>query len=212
VVEDLSSPGVYRYRVRCIGTHAPSGTVLGECVATCSSNEEKYKWRGCSKKEYDKTVDDRRRMAWKKKDGSFVETPQVRAEADDVENTILKMAEKRAHVGMTILVTAASDIFAQDIEDLPEHLRSEDVEVTSKETMQKPQTKAPETVDKETGEVTKPAAESPPIKAGQVKFITAKLAANGVDLQIVLDKHKVDALEKLTVAQGNEVLNSLKGA
>src|SRR5208282_1157277 len=53
------------------------------------------------------------------------EVKQVRSEHHDLENTILKMACKRAHVAMTLNVTAASDIFTQDIEDLPEHLRAD---------------------------------------------------------------------------------------
>ena len=37
----------------------------------------------------------------------------------DYYNTILKMAKKRAHVDAMITATAASDIFTQDVEDLP---------------------------------------------------------------------------------------------
>jgi hypothetical protein len=48
----------------------------------------------------------------------------VRAEGEnpdiaDTYNTVLKMAKKRAHVDATLSATAASDIFTQDIEDLP---------------------------------------------------------------------------------------------
>jgi hypothetical protein len=38
----------------------------------------------------------------------------------DYYNTVLKMAKKRALVDATLTVTAASDIFTQDIEDMPE--------------------------------------------------------------------------------------------
>ncbi len=37
----------------------------------------------------------------------------------DYYNTILKMAKKRAHVDAMLTATAASDIFTQDVEDLP---------------------------------------------------------------------------------------------
>lgn len=42
----------------------------------------------------------------------------------DVANTLEKMAEKRAFVAAVLIATAASDIFTQDIEDLP-HLNGE---------------------------------------------------------------------------------------
>jgi len=38
----------------------------------------------------------------------------------DVRNTVQKMAEKRAFVSAVLMATGASDIFAQDLEDLPE--------------------------------------------------------------------------------------------
>jgi hypothetical protein len=38
----------------------------------------------------------------------------------EIRNTILKMAEKRAFVSAVLMATAASDIFTQDLEDLPE--------------------------------------------------------------------------------------------
>jgi hypothetical protein len=38
----------------------------------------------------------------------------------EIRNTILKMAEKRAFVSAVLMTTAASDIFTQDLEDLPE--------------------------------------------------------------------------------------------
>lgn len=121
--EELPTPGGVRYRVTAIGTHQMSGVIMGEGVGECSSNEEKYKWRkATSAKEFDATPDNMRRVKY----GKDYETKQVRTEPADVANTILKMACKRAQVAMTLNVTAASDIFTQDIEDLPEELRPDD--------------------------------------------------------------------------------------
>jgi hypothetical protein len=50
----------------------------------------------------------------------------------DVKNTLEKMAEKRALVAAVLIGTAASDIFTQDIEDLP-NLVSEDSEPPARE-------------------------------------------------------------------------------
>src|SRR5690606_20296729 len=54
--------------------------------------------------------------------GAFA-VKQVRTDPADVANTVLKMAKKRAQIDMTLTALAASDIFTQDIEDLPEEMR-----------------------------------------------------------------------------------------
>lgn len=76
-----TSIGLYRYVVRC-QIRRRDGTVVGDCIGTCSSMESKY-----------------------------VDRPR------DTENTICKMAEKRALVGATLNAFALSDRFTQDLED-----------------------------------------------------------------------------------------------
>lgn len=121
-VEDLSTDDVIRYRVRTIGTHQPTGIVVGEGIGECSSGEEKYKWRKTfNKKEFDATPETRRRIKYTK----YGEDMQVRTEPADVANTVLKMAKKRAQIDLTLTATAASDIFTQDVEDLPEGMVDE---------------------------------------------------------------------------------------
>lgn len=124
VVEDLSTPDAARFRVRCIGRHQASGIDLGEGVGECSSDEEKYRWRGavCAE-EFDDTPENLRRIKYAKFRGNVEKKKQVRTEPADLANTVLKMACKRALTAMTLNVTAASDMFTQDIEDLPEELR-----------------------------------------------------------------------------------------
>jgi hypothetical protein len=123
-IEDLSTADTARYRVTCVGRHQTTGIVLGEGVGECSSGEEKYKWRGavCAE-EFDLTPENMRRLKFAKYKGNVEKNTQVRTEAADLANTVLKMACKRAMIAMTLNVTAASDIFTQDIEDLPEELR-----------------------------------------------------------------------------------------
>jgi hypothetical protein len=128
-IEDLSVEGVARYRITCVGRHQITGLALGEGVGECSSGEEKYKWRGAAcQAELDATPENLRRKKYYK-NGNSVD--QVRTEPADLANTILKMACKRAMIAMTLNVTAASDIFTQDIEDLPEELRPQETQQTS---------------------------------------------------------------------------------
>jgi hypothetical protein len=155
VVTDLSGPDEIRYRVEACARHYVSGTDLGSAYGEASSSEEKYKWReAVCEEEWEATSPERRRIKFKKGrwdtklriNGPATQVKQVRTEPADVANTILKMAAKRAEVAVTLRVTAASDIFTQDVEDLPEELRGT---VTDAPTMAEPErTDAPEPVAK----------------------------------------------------------------
>lgn len=124
-VEDLSTADTVRYRVTCFGTHQTSGTVLGSGMGEASSGEAKYKWVKAYQEEWDATPANLRRKkhGWDKKKREKYEVLQVRTEPADLANTILKMANKRAKIAMTINVTACGDMFGQDLEDMEEALR-----------------------------------------------------------------------------------------
>lgn len=117
-VEDLSADGIVRYRVTCNGIHQTTGTVLGSGMGEASSGEEKYKWRKAYDDEFEATPENLRRIKFGK-----YKTKQIRTEPADLANTVLKMANKRAKIAMVLNVTAASDCFSQDLEDLDEALR-----------------------------------------------------------------------------------------
>lgn len=113
-VEDLSSHDEKRYRVTCTA-YSAAGVKLGSAIGECSSSEEKYKWRRpvCDQ-EFEEVDSDRKREKWTKSG----KIKQIRTEPSDQANTILQMADKRAYVAIVRKVTAASDIFTQDIEDM----------------------------------------------------------------------------------------------
>lgn len=155
-VEDLSTPDEARYRVLTKGVYRRDGTVVGVGIGECSSNEEKYKWRrAVCDEEWDETPEDRRRMKWCKgywKNNKWYEpyqVKQVRTEIADVANTVLKMAKKRSQIDLTLTSTAASDIFTQDIEDLPEEFRDTiPDEGIPEQTISKPEPKKDTSTDK----------------------------------------------------------------
>jgi hypothetical protein len=224
-VEDLSTADVVRYRVRCEGVHQGTGIVMGEGLGEASSGEEKYKWRKSgSRAEFDAAPADRKRIkhGYSRTDGEY-QIRQVRTEPADVANTILKMAAKRAQVAMTLNVTAASDIFTQDIEDLSPELQREfgggDEPAPREPVRAKSESKpkeAPKDVDPATGEVTKPQADSsgpsPTAPASMARIIAAKMGALGItsddDRADFFAKHGVVSLETMTIAQGNAILAS----
>jgi hypothetical protein len=118
-VEDLSTPDCIRYRVHAAIIHTPTGHAMGTGIGEASSAESKYQWREvvCDQ-EWDATPVDRRREKWKRGKSAPYVVRQIRAEMEDVANTILKMAKKRAQIDGTLTTTAASDVFSQDLEDL----------------------------------------------------------------------------------------------
>lgn len=127
MIEDLSTHDEIRYRIKAVGTHSPSGLIVGYGIGECSSNEEKYKWRRTYiDKEFDDTPEDRRRIKYSSYRGKVNESKQIRVNIADIANTVLKMAKKRAQIDLTLTATAASDIFTQDIEDLPDEYMNQD--------------------------------------------------------------------------------------
>lgn len=127
-VEDLSSSDRIKYRVIVTGVHTPTGAEIGQGVGECSTGEEKYKWRNAvCDEEFDATPEGHRRVKWSKGydrgQQTVFQSKQIRTAPDDLGNTVLKMAKKRAQIDMTLTALGVSDLFNQDIEDLPPELR-----------------------------------------------------------------------------------------
>lgn len=141
-INQANLPNNHReYSVTCTLTHIPTGAVLGQGVGSCSTMESKYRYRKAEqkcpecgretiikgKKEYGGgwlCFQKKGGCGAKFKDGdSAIENQNMgRVEYSDPAdyfNTVLKMAKKRAHVDAVLTATAASDIFTQDVEDLP---------------------------------------------------------------------------------------------
>ena len=113
---------VIGYRVICRLRKITTEQFWGSGVGECSSLEDKYKWRkAVCQEEFEAWDSLERRAKWgKSRSGEPYTTLQVRCNAADQANTILKMAKKRALIDAVLTATSASDIFAQDLEDLPE--------------------------------------------------------------------------------------------
>lgn len=140
-IEDLSTADTVRYRVTCIGEHQVTGTVLGTGMGEASSGEEKYKWIKATKPEWEATPETLRRKkhGYNRKEKREFEILQVRTEPANLANTVLKMANKRAKLAMVLNVTAASDMFTQDLEDMEDRLREHLADGESAEVEQQPQ-------------------------------------------------------------------------
>jgi hypothetical protein len=130
LIEDISTPDEIRYRV-AVPIEASDGRVLAVGMGEASSNEEKYRWRRpvCDEEFFD-TPEHLRREKWfkAKGEGSPWKAKQIRTSPADIANTVLKMAHKRAFIHATLLATAASSVFNQDLEDFTKELQESIVE------------------------------------------------------------------------------------
>lgn len=133
----------YRYKCRLL----KNGRALGEGDGSCNSWESKYRWRNsarkCPKCGQEAIIIGKKEfgggfVCFKKKNGcgskfgdkdpaitgqevGRVPNPDVA----DVVNTIQKMAQKRALIQATLIVTNASDAFTQDLEDFQDETPTE---------------------------------------------------------------------------------------
>jgi len=133
IKSDLGN-GHREYEVRCTLTHIPTGKVFGEGVGICSTMETKFRYRGAAFEETGEPIprDAKEKKAEYRKQGFGMKKVndkwlwvkygerQENPDLADTFNTVLKMAKKRAPVDAVLTATAASDIFAQDLEDMPE--------------------------------------------------------------------------------------------
>lgn len=104
------------YEYECEIFSRRTGNVISTCIGTTNSQEKKWKSR----------------TVWEKGEGGRSKSRQEETPIFDVLNTLSKMAQKRALIGATILATAASDFFTQDLE--PEETeRPKEKDVTPKE-------------------------------------------------------------------------------
>ncbi len=136
------------YTTTCTLWHIPTGQRMGSGMGTCSTRESKYAYRkgkrvcpSCGKETLNRSKFPPRGApkdtppGWycytkisgcgeefAADDSRITDQPTGRVANEDVadqENTVLKMSNKRALVAAVLNVTAASDIFTQDLEDQP---------------------------------------------------------------------------------------------
>ena len=154
--------GHREYEVTCTLTSRDNGEVMGYGMGSCATLESKYRYRN-----------------------KWVNNQKVREENADIAdtwNTVLKMAKKRAFVDAVKSTTAASDIFTQDVEDLPQYmLRPQEVQATVEAPQQAPAKPKPTADEKKRmGEVADVAASVGIDRDEARKYIWGLYQANGM--------------------------------
>ena len=110
----------FQFEVKCnlwVGDN-----IITQGVGLCSSKEDKYRYRWIPEKKLPNNMN-KDTLFCKEINGKYGKYKVYRVENEDVcsiANTILKMSKKRALVDAALLVGSLSELFTQDVEDLPE--------------------------------------------------------------------------------------------
>lgn len=116
--------GFFRYLVKCKLVSVRNDITISEGLGECNSLESKYRWRWVFPDDVPENIDKQKilKRTGKRRDGKGTYT-QYRLENEDIYsqvNTILKMAKKRALVDAALSAGRLSEVFTQDVEDLPD--------------------------------------------------------------------------------------------
>jgi hypothetical protein len=139
VPPDIGMGGHLTVKTTCTLYHIPTGNRIASGEGSCSTREAKYAWRdgGRTCPNCGAMAIIRGKEEWgggwicfKKKGGcgqKFANGDQTiesqrwgrvaNEDLGDEYNTVLKMANKRAHIAATLGATACSDLFTQDLEE-----------------------------------------------------------------------------------------------
>ena len=212
-VEVVDLPNEHREYRTTVTMYSSDGQKMGMGVGACTTMEGKYRYRTGEKTVTDKPVPKeywslRKTDAPKaqaligegnstKKVGSdwfITEGGGDKVEHDnpaDYYNTCLKMSKKRGVVDAVLTVTAASDIFTQDIEDMPEVIPGAAKATEAKPNLEESVVEVEEPKkDAPAGDKIDPPTEKDkdnPIVPDDIKKIFAKL--HGLGIKDALDQH-----------------------
>jgi len=147
VIDTIDMPGFHREYRSVVTLYSVSGVKLGNGCGSCSTMESKYRFRTANKtcpecgeeaiikgkKEYGGgwlCYKAKGGCGFKWEDGAKVIEDQQTGKIEydnpaDYYNTCMKMSKKRGLVDAVLTVTAASDIFTQDIEEMKDIINPE---------------------------------------------------------------------------------------
>lgn len=141
IIREVRDKDFIAYTVKCTLNHIPTGQRIASGIGSCNSREAKYRYRSIDEmtdtpvpsaywnaknagnsQEMKRLLGEGNRAKKNEQTGKWVIAKSEKVENDnpwDLDNTLVKMACKRALVAAVLNGTAASDIFTQDVEDLP---------------------------------------------------------------------------------------------
>jgi len=199
IIQKTDLPREHReYEITCNLYSIPDHAFLASGVATASTMETKWRFRNkaaiCPKCEEETIIKGKAEygggwLCWAKKGGcgakfedkdpAIINQDVGKTENDnpaDLYNTVKKMSAKRSLTAATIAATSASDVFAQDLEDLKANgLVVDAVAVEVKDSKPEPETEPAQDGDTFAGETYERAAQPEPLDEGLSGSIALKI-------------------------------------
>jgi len=196
--DDTKTPIYISYRVSLPLISRIDGKIIMVGVGSANSWEKKYRWRWVTERELppDLPKETLKQATFDGKYGSYIKYRIPNDEIDDLDNTLLKMAKKRALIDAVLSATRSSALFTQDIEDL------EDLTIRQPESVDRRQRTQP---DRSTG--------SPDISQAQKNLILRKAQERGMDTEalnaFVLQATGKGELDSLTKQEASKLIDLL---
>ncbi len=174
----------FRFLIKCKLVSVRDNVVISEGLGECNSMESKYRWRWVGERDLPGGIDKGKLVKQERKSTrSGGHWTVYRLDNEDIYsqvNTILKMAKKRALVDAALSAGRLSDVFTQDIEDIPDIVKvetePEPAPPTASSTSEKPQ---PDEVKEQSGS-------SQPVGKGQ----SEKAKRDPATLKTITDMYK----------------------
>ena len=186
-----------------------AGDIVGELSGTCNSHEAKYRWRWVWPREVPQGMDKATLVSKVMDDKGSVKYRLENDNLADLDNTILKMAQKRAFIGDILMVTGASRIFTQKVEE--DEGDGEEGNGGSEGATVAPRQSAGQQAPPTT-EPPKPKAKpSGAIEPNTIGAVIYWAKQKGVDGEALAQKKGAKGVLELTEAQAQEILKELKG-
>lgn len=175
--EDWQKP-FFRYLIKCRLVHVASGAVISEGLGECNSMESKYRYRWVGERDLPSGIDKSKLVSQERRSKTGGHWTVYRLDNEDIYsqvNTILKMAKKRALVDAALSAGRLSDVFTQDIEDIPGLVQQEEFTTESAAQRARKEQSAPEEPARDPNVIktTAPSAES---QTEDLKSLTLKNA------------------------------------
>ncbi|SDW97502.1 hypothetical protein SAMN04489725_12516 [Alicyclobacillus hesperidum] len=199
--DDTKNPIYISYRVSLPLISRTDGKIIMVGVGSANSWEKKYRWRWVTERDLppDLSKDNLKQATFDGRYGSYIKYRIPNDEIDDLDNTLLKMAKKRALIDAVLSATRSSALFTQDIEDL------EEMTVRQPESVDRRQRTQP---DRSNG--------SPDISQAQKNLILRKAQERGMDTEelnaFVYQATGKSELDMLTKQEASKLIDLLAPA
>lgn len=190
---------------------AKDGRIVTQCEGSVNSYEPKYRYMWMERPKPDQATQDRLKAEgtgkFRKNSSGWVWVERIEnPDLVGLQNTMQKMAQKRAFVGAILLATNASEFFTQDVEDMGFiDVEATIVEPVEKHTAHKPQMQPVAATVVEEKAAPKPEAKPAVAEHQPAEKQPVKRKAKTTDVAAAVPDPAISGETRLAIAQAKDV-------